>query len=68
LIVEDLKKEVPAGEQTRWALTFATEAYFGKGKTFWPEVELKFAASKDEEHYHVPLLLSPWSFTTYRGS
>jgi 5-hydroxyisourate hydrolase len=68
VVVENIKKDSPAGEQTTWALTFATEAYFGKGKTFWPEVELKFAASRDEDHYHVPLLLSPWSFTTYRGS
>jgi 5-hydroxyisourate hydrolase len=68
LVVESIKKDFPQHEQMTWALIFATEAYFGKGKTFWPEVELKFAASKDEDHYHVPLLLSPWSFTTYRGS
>ena len=51
-----------------WSLNFQTESYYGKGKTFWPEVELRFAAKVDEEHYHVPLLLGPWSFTTYRGS
>ena len=49
-------------------LKWIAEEYFGKGKTFYPEVELKFAAKKTEEHYHVPLLLGPWSFTTYRGS
>lgn len=54
--------------QMVFRLIFATEAYFGKGNTFWPEVELKFAAKVDEEHYHVPLLLGPWSYTTYRGS
>ncbi|KAF1825419.1 Hydroxyisourate hydrolase [Dissoconium aciculare CBS 342.82] len=66
--VTDLKKNLFEDEQMVWALTFATEAYFGRGKAFWPEVELKFSASRDEDHYHVPLLLSPWSFTTYRGS
>ena len=56
------------GEQMIWSLTFDTEAYFGKGKTFWPQVELRFATNVTEDHYHVPLLLGPWSYTTYRGS
>lgn len=55
-------------QQMTWSLTFDTEAYFGKGKTFWPEVTLTFACKMDEAHYHVPLLLGPWSYTTYRGS
>lgn len=70
-IVAKVKQELSAeddADQMVWSLTFATEEYFGKGKTFYPEVELKFAAKKTEEHYHVPLLLGPWSFTTYRGS
>ena len=67
-VVERVKGGLGDGEQMIWSLTFHTEAYFGKGKTFWPEVELRFAARKDEEHYHVPLLLGPWSYTTYRGS
>ena len=53
-----------------WELAFQTGDYFGTGKTFWPEVRLQFfadAGDKDE-HYHVPLLLGPWSYTTYRGS
>ena len=67
-VVAKVKAELGEGEQMVWSLTFDTEAYFGKGKTFWPEVELKFAAVREEVHYHVPLLLGPWSFTTYRGS
>ena len=67
-IVSKAKSEMGDGEQMLWSLTFNTEGYFGKGKTFWPEVELRFAAERDEEHYHVPLLLGPWSYTTYRGS
>lgn len=59
------------GDQ-RYSLTFDTESYFGeKGvKTFFPEVEVKFVvwADKKGEHYHVPVLLSPFGYTTYRGS
>ena len=67
-LVEQVKGQLADGEQMVWSLTFDTESYFGKGNTFWPEVELRFAAKKEEEHYHVPLLLGPWSYTTYRGS
>jgi 5-hydroxyisourate hydrolase len=67
-VVAQVKGSLKEGEQMVWSLNFETEAYYGKGKTFWPEVELRFAAKVDEEHYHVPLLLGPWSFTTYRGS
>ena len=67
-IVAAAKQDLSSGEQMVWSLTFDTGTYFGQGKTFWPEVELRFAAQKDEEHYHVPLLLGPWSYTTYRGS
>lgn len=66
--VANIKQSSSTGDQMMWKLTFDTENYFGKGNTFWPEVELKFAAKMDEEHYHVPLLLGPWSYTTYRGS
>jgi 5-hydroxyisourate hydrolase len=55
------------GENMIWSLRFQTGEYYGEGKTFWPEVELKFWV-KEGEHYHVPLLLGPWSYTTYRGS
>jgi 5-hydroxyisourate hydrolase len=52
---------------TVWSLKFDTEHYYGKGKTFWPWVELTFRVKRGE-HYHVPLLLGPYSYTTYRGS
>ena len=61
--------EHPDGRMV-WELLFQTGAYFGEGKTFFPEVRVQFfvdAADKDG-HYHVPLLLGPWSYTTYRGS
>ena len=60
-------KEEEVDETTVWSLKFDTEEYYGKGKTFWPYVELVFRVRKGE-HYHVPLLLTPYSYTTYRGS
>lgn len=54
-------------DATIWALRFDTGSYYGEGKTFWPQVELRFFV-KGGEHYHVPLLLGPYSYTTYRGS
>lgn len=50
-----------------WQLTFQVEEYYGAGKTFWPFVTLTFRV-KQGEHYHVPLLLGPYNYTTYRGS
>ncbi|KAG9245048.1 transthyretin-like protein-like protein [Calycina marina] len=50
-----------------WQLRFNTGAYYGEGKTFWPWVELTFYVKRNE-HFHVPLLLGPFSYTTYRGS
>ena len=35
---------------------------------FLDDVVIKFGISNIEEHYHVPLLVSPWSYSTYRGS
>jgi len=37
-------------------------------ESFWPEVEIKFYVKKGERHYHVPCLVGPWTYTTYRGS
>ena len=35
---------------------------------FLNEVKIRFGVSNPKEHYHVPLLVSPWSYSTYRGS
>ena len=35
---------------------------------FLNEVVIRFGISNSDEHYHVPLLVSPWSYSTYRGS
>jgi 5-hydroxyisourate hydrolase len=60
------------GGDQKYSLTFDTESYFGERdvKTFFPEVEVKFVVrdGAKDEHYHVPVLLSPFGYTTYRGS
>ncbi|KAI1332721.1 Hydroxyisourate hydrolase [Xylariaceae sp. FL0255] len=53
-------------DKSTWTLRFDTGAYF-EGETFFPEVIVTFVVTKDQ-HYHVPLLLSPYSYSTYRGS
>ncbi|MEP7228755.1 MAG: hydroxyisourate hydrolase [Ginsengibacter sp.] len=52
-----------------YKLKFETHEYFGKDsvQTFYPFIEIIFEI-KDEEHYHVPLLLNPYGYSTYRGS
>ena len=51
-------------------LVFATGPWFAgqERDTFWPEVVLSFAVREPAEHHHVPLLLSPFAYSTYRGS
>ncbi len=53
-----------------YRLQFDTGAYFAgiKTDTFFPEVSLTFAVEESQGHYHVPLLLSPFAYSTYRGS
>lgn len=63
--------DTPAGT---YCLTFATGAYFAARAvaTFYPEVSVTFTitepAGGDTGHFHVPLLLSPFAYSTYRGS
>lgn len=51
-------------------LTFYTKEYFtNQGKeSFYPFVEVVFEIKEPAEHHHIALLLSPFSYTTYRGS
>ncbi|MEO8218735.1 MAG: hydroxyisourate hydrolase [Acidobacteriota bacterium] len=53
-----------------YSLTFDTAAYSGSlgGEAFFPEVSITFEVIDPEQHYHVPLLLSPFGYSTYRGS
>jgi 5-hydroxyisourate hydrolase len=47
-----------------------TGDYFARSgqETFYPSVEIAFKVQDADEHYHVPLLLSPFAYSTYRGS
>ena len=57
-------------EARTYRLTFDTGAYFrAAGRpVFYPRVEVTFQVSAPDEHHHVPLLLSPFGYSTYRGS
>jgi 5-hydroxyisourate hydrolase len=64
---------LPAGTpltEGTWRLTFDTSAYFDAlGTTgFYPRVTIAFEVRDAGQHYHVPLLLSPYGYATYRGS
>ncbi|EFX00991.1 transthyretin-like protein [Grosmannia clavigera kw1407] len=50
-----------------WTLRFDVDGYYGVGNAFFPEVAVTFRVAPGQ-HYHVPLLLNPFSYTTYRGS
>jgi 5-hydroxyisourate hydrolase len=50
-----------------YRLVFDTDGYFA-GRAFFPEVTVTFRVDGQAGHYHVPLLLSPHAYTTYRGS
>lgn len=60
------QKTLPPGN---YKLVFDTDSYFAAQKTkgFYPEVEIQFIIS-DDTHYHVPLLINPFGYSTYRGS
>jgi 5-hydroxyisourate hydrolase len=49
---------------------FGTGAYFARDgrRTFYPEVTVTFEVEDGGGHYHVPLTLSPFAYSTYRGS
>ena len=51
-------------------LLFDTGAYFARSgrRAFYPEVAISFLVDRPDAHYHVPLLLSPFAYSTYRGS
>jgi 5-hydroxyisourate hydrolase len=63
------KKDAPLG-QGSYTLTFYVADYFAKAgrEFFFPEVVVNFRIQDGSEHYHVPLLLSPFGYSTYRGS
>ena len=67
-----LRTLTPAGpvQPGTYRIRFATGAYFAaQGVSgFFPVVEIQFTVADGTQHYHVPLLLSPYGYSTYRGS
>jgi 5-hydroxyisourate hydrolase len=57
---------VDRAEPGTYRLTFHTGDYNPDG--FFPEATIVFRVDNPEQHYHVPLLLSPFGYATYRGS
>lgn len=62
--LRDLLPDDHALKPGLYSLRFDTSVW----STFFPEVVLRFRIDDPRQHFHVPLLLSPFSFTTYRGS
>jgi 5-hydroxyisourate hydrolase len=60
---EPLLTELEAG---RYELLFFVGGYFGEG--LYDEIPIRFRIEDAGARYHVPLLVSPWSYSTYRGS
>lgn len=67
--IPDLLKADIVLEPGHYKLKFETKAYFQQSGilTFYPFIEIVFTIT-GSEHYHVPLLLNPFGYTTYRGS
>ena len=68
-----LKTLLPAGAPAAkgvYRVTFDTGAYFEatQQRVFYPECTVVFVLDAPDQHYHIPLLLSPFGYSTYRGS
>lgn len=57
-------------EAGSYRLIFATHSYFAALGTeaFYPQVDIIFTIADADQHYHVPVLLNPFGYSTYRGS
>lgn len=64
-----LRRWVPLHEWQAggYRLAFHVEPYLGGG-AFFPEIVVAFHVRDPDRHHHIPLLLSPYGYTTYRGS
>ncbi|CAN5459934.1 hydroxyisourate hydrolase [soil metagenome] len=66
-ITDWLPSDKPAKTGT-YRVIFNVGDYFGKDDDFYSEIPILFHLNNPDEHYHIPLLLSPYGYTTYRGS
>ncbi len=62
-----LATDLPSGH---YEIVFAAGAYFSAGgrATFYDDIPIRFTLDEARPHHHVPLLLSPWGYSTYRGT
>lgn len=67
--VKDFLESKPTGNEGVYKLTYHVAPYFeSQGQdSFYPFIEVVFQI-KDDAHYHVPITLSPYGYSTYRGS
>jgi 5-hydroxyisourate hydrolase len=68
-----LRDLLPEGQQPAaglYRLTFDTAAYFAATgvESFFPVVRVVFRVTRPDQHHHVPLLLSPFGYSIYRGT
>jgi len=68
--IGELFPDTQAMEAGQYRVVFKTGDYFKKAgrDTFFPEIPVIFEVKNADQHYHIPLLLSPYGFSTYRGS
>lgn len=68
--VKDLLKPDFEFKEGQYRIEFAVSEYFDKlnVESFYPYVKITFSVRDAGSHYHVPLLLNPYGYSTYRGS
>ena len=68
--VRDLIAKDPPLPEGSYRLIFSVADYFKQAarESFWSDIVVQFTIASGSAHYHVPLLLSPFGYTTYRGS
>ena len=68
--IPDLLPKEKSIDPGLYRLTFELRSYVERSQTtgFYPYVPIVFEVKDSTQHYHIPLLLSPFGYTTYRGS
>ena len=68
--LKNLVPEAPGLNAGVFELTFEVAPYFASRdiRSFYPRVTVAFEITDAKQHYHVPLLISPFGYSTYRGS
>lgn len=51
-----------------YRIVFEISEHFGETDAFYSQITIDFVVRDEESHYHVPLLVSPYGYSTYRGS